>query len=137
MHLRNDSSITSAIISGRQGVKRSKIHKPRTGKARRLLFLAALLCAPALAETGPESEFKAKMERCKLVEQFGETIMVARQRGWALSDTLELLNQDSSMPMLNTIAMKAWEVPRFSSEELQQRAVNDFKDGIFRGCMDD
>ncbi|MFC6328191.1 hypothetical protein [Alloalcanivorax gelatiniphagus] len=136
MHGRKDWTTTSEVISAFLGIKQSKTSGPEILKAKSLLLLAALFCTPALAETAPESEFKARMERCKLMERFGETVMLARQSGMALSDTLETLNKDSSMPLLNAIAMKAWEVPRFSSEQLQLRAVNEFKDGIFHGCME-
>jgi hypothetical protein len=105
------------------------------------LAAAALLSAGAFAqEPNPRRLTKDEMaERCKVIEILAESMMAARQSGKKMSEVRETISNMISIPegreIAELILIDAYERPRAFGEELQKRAVEDFRDGHMLSCL--
>lgn len=99
------------------------------------LFAAALLAAATAAPVPGLSDIVTDPdERCRLIAMNAEGIMTARQIGVPLSDILAVVNQ-SADPLWRTLTLEAYSAPRYVSQTAQQRAVDDFRDGVHVLCL--
>ena len=103
-----------------------------------LLAIILLLLATTLhAET-----FEDKHTVCAAFSSFAETAMEVRQEGKSLHQiTTDMLESKDLPDELNKLLLKivyaAYDTPRYSSTSYQQKAIQDFSNEIYAGCMED
>lgn len=91
------------------------------------LLLSILIAGPVLAE-----EENQGMPTCEGVALIAEIIMKSRQAGVSLSRSLEIAEGDE---LLREIALRAYEQPRMSTPQNQQRMIEDFRDELHLECI--
>lgn len=95
-----------------------------------LTLALAILSSPLLAQEPTEEPVETD-EYCETISQLSEQVMISRQRGAPLSETLGI----SELDIVRTIVMDAWETPRFFMESLSQREIDDFRDKWHLTCL--
>jgi len=81
-----------------------------------------------------------KYETCQLTSDIGGIVMVGRQNGISMSKMVDTVrnfpvtDKATSELCVHMIA-KAYDSPRYYSENLQQRAVEDFKNDVYLLCL--
>lgn len=104
--------------------------------ARILCGLMLAACSLSSAGAHPAKE-PGQVELCEAMSEMAGKIMTARQRGVPMS-TLATLPQSDSEEVRNLrkeLLIAAFESPRYSSEDYQEKAVVDFKNGVFLECF--
>jgi hypothetical protein len=76
--------------------------------------------------------FATDQDKCTLMGLRGEMVMDSRQSGVPLSRMLEVAGTDE---VLKVVIRNAFEVPRYHSDEMQQRAVADYRELWERVCF--
>lgn len=95
-----------------------------------LTFALMIIASPLLAQdTGGET--LKKDDYCEKISEISEAIMESRQRGVSLSNALGT----SPLDIVRTIVLDAWESPRYSTESVVQREVDDFRDQWHLVCL--
>lgn len=72
----------------------------------------------------------AETDHCEKLGEVAATIMKARQSGLPLSTVMGIMENDLG----KTIALDAYEQPRYRVEENQLRAIEDFRNEVERLC---
>lgn len=96
----------------------------------RIAAMMAVLATPAVS---------GGVETCQHAAKIAGNIMQARQNGASVKDVIGPIlsvTPEESQPLVSRIVTSAFEYPRYSSPEYRQRAVTDFENTIFLGCMD-
>lgn len=75
-------------------------------------------------------------EVCAELADIAETLMGFRQQGIALSRILEL-DSYSTNEYLARLAVAAYDQPRYSTTEIQDSAISDFRDAVHVDCIKD
>lgn len=93
---------------------------------KKLLILAVLFSGHVMAD-------------CQIVESLARTMMKARQSGMPAVELLKVIEQQKETPQVKTamknLMVEAYKQPRFSVEEYQQNAINDFANEWFVMCL--
>lgn len=95
-------------------------------------FLAA--CFSAQGAPGPDED----LEECKRMEDSAKMVMKARQAGAPMSklwDVAVNTHDEYLEGMYKMLIRNAFDKPRFSTEEMQERSVTDFQNDFFAACM--
>lgn len=107
------------------------------------ILLSFALILPADAQTNP------RIERCGMLETAARATMTARQTGKSMLEvrrSSEKLRAESGMDpelsrlmgnLMDALLIDAYERPRFSSDESQQRAIEDFANTYYLQCFKD
>jgi hypothetical protein len=95
---------------------------------KKLLLAAVLIAVPFTTQA--ES---AKFEICEGYSSLAETIMEGRQVGVSMAEMVKIVTSNDSETGLDLI-MRAYKLPRFSSDEMQQRSAQDFGNDVFLDC---
>ena len=82
-------------------------------------------------------------DHCQSVSEIAYTIQKARQGGVSMARSIEIAEQfDDGTPsgkalagMLRAMVIRAYEIPRYSSEVFKQRAMEDFRDQEALRCL--
>lgn len=79
------------------------------------------------------------VSHCSGLSELAGSLMDLRQAGGLLSEYLQGL-QEAGYPqevvdLVTSIALDAWEWPRFATEDYKKSAVSDFSNDIFGICM--
>lgn len=91
-----------------------------------ILSISALSCAPQPAYAQAKEPTK-----CEMIAKISAQFMELRQLGASLPEVLKTVEGDN---LLTSIALQAYEEPRYASEEYQQKAIQDFSNLWFLGC---
>ena len=86
----------------------------------------------ALAQTA------SKEQVCETVEKVAKGIMNNRQSGVPLTDMMKVMNSPSAGKfggLAKTLTIMAYEKPRYSSKEMQQKSVVDFANDAMLICL--
>lgn len=70
---------------------------------------------------------------CEPVAQLAESVMRARQNGVPASAAMNVANGN---PAVMNLVRLAWREPRYHTQEMQDRAVQEFRDKLFMACFD-
>jgi len=70
-------------------------------------------------------------EQCRRYEEFAETLMQGRQAGVPMSTALGTTDNE----LLNHLVVSAYEKPRYGTENMQQREVEDFRNEVYLECI--
>ncbi|MDZ4760908.1 MAG: hypothetical protein SGJ21_07540 [Alphaproteobacteria bacterium] len=103
---------------------------------RRLFTIAIAASALASGAQAQEPVYSRKDTVCKDIESLASRIMKVRQSGRLMSEALEQYTKGrgSSIPFIESMVEEAYEQPRFSVPENQERAVVDFQNEQFLFC---
>lgn len=88
-----------------------------------LILIGALLSSPAISQV---------TETCKQVEESASVTMQARQSGIPLSRVLEIA---ADSEMLKTIAIDAYNTPKFATESYKVNAISEFTNKWLLACL--
>lgn len=94
-----------------------------------------LTIASLIALSGNANAQKAT---CSKAAKVAESLMQARQKGVSLQNAMDAMI--SSYPKtahkyVRILVMDAYSSPRYHSEEMQQRAIDDFRDKSHLSCL--
>jgi hypothetical protein len=95
-----------------------------------LTLALAIISSPLLAQE-PAEEPVGNDAYCGMISKLSEQIMSSRQKGVSLSTALGIAKSD----LIRMIVMDAWESPRYSSETVSQREIDDFRDKWHLLCL--
>lgn len=88
--------------------------------------------APARPAAEATSSPQVRMDLCKAYASLARAIMRGRQDGGPLDGAMEVA-KDS--PQAQTLLVAAYELPRYSTPERQQRQVEDFGNDVYLACL--
>jgi len=94
-------------------------------------FLGALVLLLSLATNGNAQNL------CPTIAKYTEATMKARQHNVGLSqllDSIETVTNEGVRARMKSITLRAFEEPHFATEEMQNRAIQDFTDNIRLAC---
>lgn len=99
-----------------------------------LAFSLVLVAAPAQAKV--EESVSDTIELCTSMASLGETIMSSRQVGMPMDRLMGHSYNDDGTPNGISLALieLAYGQPRYSSEEYQRKAAQDFRNDVFQTC---
>lgn len=90
------------------------------------------LAAIALALVPITAPAQSADEVFGVFSEFGQAVMTARQNGVPLQVAMSA--NDTNSELLAAIILQAYEVPRYSTERVKRRAIEDFRDEVSLGC---
>lgn len=101
----------------------------------KIILAVVFVCMQTLAMADTTQD---KEEYCSDIAELAYNIQGARQSGASPERLLAIANTaetPSLKKLVKTITLQAFEVPRFSTEQFQQQASNDFRESMFLRCM--
>ena len=69
---------------------------------------------------------------CEELHQLATTVMQARQNGAAMPEMMRIASDN---PLARAIVQDAYNAPRFSTREYQQRETEDFANTVYAECL--
>ncbi len=90
------------------------------------LAICLFLSAPSQAE-------KSWQEKCATVGIFAEIVMENRQAGVSMAKMMELTDADAVLS--HEIIINAYSSPRYSTERVQKREVENYRDRWYLDCV--
>ena len=101
-----------------------------------------ILLASAFAATTISAQAAEKADPkvlCGAMASLAEIAMTRRQDGTSMGDLLNLIEAKGDNPALIEVARKvvliAYETPHYTTEEVQQRTIGDFRDQMHLECL--
>lgn len=94
-------------------------------KAFLILLILNLTMLPVHAEDWRET--------CSTVGELATTIMESRQSGASMAKLMEAVPEGGSY--IETLIISAYDVPRYSTERMQKKAVEEFRDEVYLECV--
>ena len=90
----------------------------------------------ALASPVPQEE----LEECQRIENSAKQVMKTRQQGVPMASVLELAEAAGKQneyvgEVFKSLIREAYEIPQYSSESLQQKAISDFHSNFYKACI--
>lgn len=75
-------------------------------------------------------------ELCSSYSDLSEKIMTNRQSGVAMSKMMSTVDgqKDAMSKVIEEIIIEAYEKPRYSTERMQKRTIEDFRNSIYLTC---
>jgi hypothetical protein len=98
----------------------------------RILIIAA--CSILLAWTAVSAEENQKDDLCATYAELAETIMRSHQSGVSLSQVFEVMGSDSD-PLVRELVIKAYDKPRYRTDQAKNRAISDYRDFVHVECL--
>lgn len=80
-------------------------------------------------------EGDVRMESCQVYSKLAGQIMDLRQNGMLMSDLLSKLNPDGDSPSVEMLIISAYESPRYSTQGMKERTIQDFQNDVFLKCV--
>lgn len=93
-----------------------------------IFVVAVLSCGHIAADT------ENRYSLCKQMSDVAGMVMENRQEGMLMSELMALADSSFS-GLLEDIASAAYSKPRFSTEKMQKRAIVDFQNDVYLGCV--
>lgn len=91
--------------------------------------------APSAPPTKQSLSAEEKNDICKSYAQYARATMEARQNGAEMSKIVEISGSGGKVdPIIQEMIIKAYEAPRMSVKENQDRQVRDFENQYFLEC---
>lgn len=78
--------------------------------------------------------------RCRLLVNYGELVMNARQEGISIIKMIELvddftLTDERIRSFIKSLVIAAYEQPQYSTDRMKKRAIRKFCDDLYLGCI--
>lgn len=103
------------------------------------LLISALMLFLFMSTTvnATEENTVSRAEICESYARYAELVMELRQIGAPLSNILAPLGSDSSTEkeVMREIVLLAYEEPRYTTEAVQKREIQDFRNRIHVNCL--
>lgn len=101
--------------------------------------LAATFITPAMASDRMQEVNKA-MEYCQRIGGIAGSFMRMRQNGWPMDaviaeDIGRGVGSERFMMLMHALIIEAFGKPSYSSEEMKERAINDFQGEVTHECI--
>jgi hypothetical protein len=104
-----------------------------------IAVLAMSFSIYAWAEDSKISPLENDQEKlCKEMSEISQKIMDHRQHGVAMSEMMKVAQVSQSPWFQKTVrelVVEAYKQPRFTTDELRQTAIQEFRDGFYLGCI--
>ncbi|MCO6427541.1 hypothetical protein [Nitrosomonas communis] len=73
---------------------------------------------------------------CESISKLGAAIMSSRQSGVAMSEIMKqkFFESQKLNNLIEAMTINAFEEPRYHSEEMQKRSVEDFRNSVYLEC---
>jgi hypothetical protein len=97
---------------------------------RNILFAAILILLSSSACIASE-----KADKCRALANLGRTIMEGRQNGVKMSVFFSNIPDNSAEVFVEKLIIRAYDSPRFDTEEEQREAIDDFENNILFNCI--
>ncbi len=94
--------------------------------------LSAIALTSALLVPGLAAAEASQIEACTSVSELAEVVMEKRQGGARMSELVRIV-QGNDLHV--TIVTMAYDSPRYSTDRVQQREINDYTNEWFAACM--
>lgn len=75
---------------------------------------------------------RSLLSLCGVISEFAEVTMESRQSGTPMSKLMEAANGEKSM---ESIIIRAYEKPRFRTNEMKQQTIENYRDAIYLACI--
>ena len=72
---------------------------------------------------------------CGNVGDLATDIMKSRQSGLSMAKMMEAVAQVGENPLVDEMIISAYDSPRYSTERMQKRAVEEFRDKFYLDCV--
>jgi len=98
-----------------------------------------LSAALALGASNVQAGMGGSHKDCKALQETAETIMEARQEGHRMSALMEWAqHNDATVEAYQEALVKdAYNVPNYSSDRYQRKAIRDFGNEVYKVCIED
>lgn len=103
------------------------------GLSMRRIILAAILAAYGCAAHGTDANGDWS-SRCKSVSGLAESVMKSRQAGISMSSLMDMASDPAIKDTVSAMIMDAYEQPRFSTDQMKQETIADFRDAWYLKC---
>lgn len=103
------------------------------------ILVAPLLSSPAVAKDNAprQANFQEQKEICGALAGLAKQVMIGRQTGTSMADFMKSIEgaKEPFQKMALGIAEGAWQQPAYTTPEAQSRAVTEFENQTYLGCM--
>lgn len=103
-----------------------------------IILAACILLLTACTKKEEQKGAVSNSELCKVVDDLSRSIMSNRQSGVPMVDSMQIANNiedDQVKDLVRAIVNDAYAEPRFSVEENQDKAITDFRNKMYHGCI--
>lgn len=76
-----------------------------------------------------------KLEVCENISKLAETVMEKRQEGNSMAKMMQVGKGNPLVEISQTMVISAFEEPGYNSPEYQNRAIRQFRDKWYLGCV--
>lgn len=98
-----------------------------------MLFITTISSNVYSQNTKEEND---KYEMCHSLEELAEIIISKRYSGVSMKNMIQRLNETNQLNKMNqTLIIAAFEQPNYSSTEMQQNAIENFKNRVYLMCI--
>lgn len=73
-------------------------------------------------------------ELCGSLGELAEAVMSGRQSGMPMANAINTAPDNAYRDMFEKLVIAAYTKPRYSTEGMQKRSVEEFRDEIYLGC---
>jgi hypothetical protein len=97
-----------------------------------LIFVSAFAFAQSTHAQGWQSN-------CKAFEHLARSIMTARQNGEDISKLIGVADDPTradAKDLTTKLIFSAYKQPRYQTEDMQQKAIDDFSNDTYLGCVE-
>lgn len=94
-----------------------------------VIVFIVLFAMPFLAMAEDEEK-----STCQQFEKMAELIMKSRQAGISMSEVMGV-SKISEIELARKMVIAAYESPRYQTEEMKQRAIEEFKNEAYLQCI--
>lgn len=105
---------------------------------KKLIIALAVMAAATTAQAEPMKNEQGQpmtaeqtQTVCKFYSVVAETVMHSRQTGTGMATTMDMV---SDVAYAYYLVLDAYEQPRRHTDEEQQRAIEDYRDGVYLEC---
>ena len=74
-------------------------------------------------------------ETCGKFGELATTIMENRQSGVSMAKMMEAIAGGEENPLIEKLIISAYDSPRYSTERMQKRTVEEFRDEVYLECV--
>jgi hypothetical protein len=102
----------------------------------RLIAMTMLLLVSQGAHLEEDSGEESWRELCRVMAEGAESIMSQRQAGQSMSVLMDRMSGDNMMAnFFETLIIDAYDRPRYSTDSMVSRAIEDFKNDAYLLCV--
>jgi len=100
-------------------------------------YIPGMLTAAILISSVTDQPAKANdwRDRCKMDAQVAASVMKGRQKGVPMAEMMDVVTKNTTNEAAaEALVIAAYERPRYGSNEMRQRSVEDFHNDFYLAC---